>query len=105
MTPEGKVKKAIEYLLENEGEDVYVFKPVQTGYGTRTLDYLCCVRGRFLGIEAKRQKGRMVLTLNQRKAMLSILRAGGKVMKISNEDGLMALHRWLQFTREHGAYA
>lgn len=98
-TPEGKVKKAIEYLLERHGEDVYYFKPVQTGYGTRTLDYLCCVRGRFLGIEAKREKGRMVLTLNQRKTMLAILKAGGKVMKISNEDGLMALYHWLERTR------
>ena len=27
--------------------------PVQTGYGKTTVDFLCCVKGRFVAIETK----------------------------------------------------
>ncbi len=51
MTPEGKVKKEIKAYLDSLG--AYYFMPVQTGYGAKTIDFLCCVRGQFVGIEAK----------------------------------------------------
>lgn len=51
-TPEGKVKKQIREYLDEIG--AYRFMPVQMGMGARTLDILCCVQGRFIGIEVKR---------------------------------------------------
>lgn len=51
MTPEGKVKKKISKLLEQY--KAYYFMPVQTGYGKKTVDYLVCYKGHFIGIEAK----------------------------------------------------
>lgn len=51
MTPEGQVKKECRALLDTLG---YRFSPVQTGYGKRTLDDLCCIKGRFVTIEYKR---------------------------------------------------
>lgn len=62
-TPEGAVKKDVRTYLDALG--AYTFMPVQMGYGTRTIDYLCCVpaiitpsmvgrtMGCFVGIEAK----------------------------------------------------
>lgn len=52
QTPEGKVKKEIKEYLDSIG--AYYFMPVQMGMGVRgTPDFLCCVRGRFVAIEAK----------------------------------------------------
>lgn len=51
MTPEGKVKKEIKQYLDSIG--AYYFMPVQMGYGAKTLDFLCCIKGRFVAIEAK----------------------------------------------------
>jgi len=52
MTPEGVVKKQIRDWLKSVG--AYVFSPVQMGIGSRTLDLLCCIKGRFVAIEVKR---------------------------------------------------
>lgn len=51
MTPEGKVKAKIVRLLKKY--DAYYFMPVQTGYGSPTLDFLGFIRGRGFAIEAK----------------------------------------------------
>lgn len=51
MTPEGKVKKEIKAYLDSIG--AYYFMPVQSGYGMKTLDFLCCSHGWFIAIEAK----------------------------------------------------
>lgn len=51
-TPEGKVKKEIKEWLDGMG--AYWFMPVQSGYGINgTPDLICCLHGRFLGIETK----------------------------------------------------
>ncbi len=52
MTPEAKVKKEIKAYLTSIG--AYFFMPVQTGLGVKSIDFLCCIRGKFVGIEAKR---------------------------------------------------
>jgi hypothetical protein len=57
MTPEGRVKKEVSKYLKDHG--IYYFMPVQTGYGATTLDYLCCWRGRFVGIECKAGKNKL----------------------------------------------
>ena len=51
MTPEGAVKKEIKEGLTARG--IYFFMPVQSGYGKRAVDFICCWQGRFLAIEAK----------------------------------------------------
>ena len=50
-TPEGNPKAEIKAWLKEQG--AYVFSPVQTGYGKRTLDLLVCWEGLFVGIEVK----------------------------------------------------
>jgi hypothetical protein len=50
MTPEGRVKREIKIWLKEQG--AYVFSPVQTGMGARTLDLLVCWKG-FIAIEVK----------------------------------------------------
>lgn len=58
-TPEGRLKDSIKLYLKQLG--CYQFMPVQTGYGTQSVDFLCCVPtmhnggrvGRFLAIETK----------------------------------------------------
>jgi len=52
-TPEGKLKAYARKRLRALG--AYVFSPVQMGYGSTTLDDLCCWQGRFVGIEYKQQ--------------------------------------------------
>jgi hypothetical protein len=46
-TPEGRVKRRVSQILKR-AEKCYYFMPVQTGYGSPTLDYLGCSRGRAL---------------------------------------------------------
>jgi len=51
-TEESKVKKRIDDTLKAHG--AYYHKPVQSGFGSPTLDYVGCYRGRFYAIEAKK---------------------------------------------------
>ena len=51
-TPEGKVKRYVTNILKR-ADAVYYFMPVQTGYGSPTLDYLGSSRGRSFAIETK----------------------------------------------------
>jgi hypothetical protein len=51
MTPEGKLKAAVKAYLDEHG--AYYFMPVQMGFGASTVDFLCCVQGRFVAIETK----------------------------------------------------
>lgn len=52
MTPEGKVKVKVKRIL-NLYENMYYFMPVQTGYGSPTLDILGFHDGRGFAIETK----------------------------------------------------
>lgn len=52
-TPEGEVKDAVKLWLETEG--AYFFMPVQWGMGKRSIDFLVCLDGIFVGIETKRE--------------------------------------------------
>ena len=51
MTPEGKVKAKVKRLLARY--PVYSHWPVQTGYGSPTLDCIVCAAGHFFAIETK----------------------------------------------------
>ncbi|MFA5897732.1 MAG: hypothetical protein WC829_01335 [Hyphomicrobium sp.] len=72
-TPEGFVKDKVRKYLKSIG--AYRFSPVQVGLGAATLDDLCCIGGRFVGIEYKRE-GKLP-TPRQRLTMTEMRRAGG----------------------------
>lgn len=73
MTPEGKVKKEIKQYLDSIG--AYYFMPVQMGYGAKTVDFLVCVNGAFVAIEAKRP-GKDA-TAFQKQTIAQVENAGG----------------------------
>ena len=50
-TPEGKIKDQVKAFLKERG--AWFFMPVPTGYGTPTLDFIGCYKGRFFAIETK----------------------------------------------------
>ena len=75
MTPEGLVKQ--EIVAELRKLEAYIFMPVQTGFGERTVDILCCVKGRFVAIECKRADGPGKLTAHQAMVIGKVLDAGG----------------------------
>lgn len=52
MTPEATIKSKIRAFLVDDMK-AYYFAPVQMGMGVATLDILCCIKGRFVGIEVK----------------------------------------------------
>ena len=72
-TPEARVKDAVRKWLKTIG--AYRFGPTQMGYGTQTLDDLCCIFGLFFAIEykasGKKPTPRQLLT------MTAIEHAGG----------------------------
>jgi hypothetical protein len=90
-TPEGRIKFKINKLLRSY-ENLYYFMPVPSGYGATTVDYLCCYRGHFFGIEAK-APGK-VPTPRQDYVLEQIRLAGGSTFVIAGEadlDGLIVL--------------
>lgn len=74
MTPEKLVAHPSDLWLKSLG--AYVFKPVNMGYGTNTIDRLCCIRGLFVGIEYKRE-GVFSATPAQNLVIKQIHDAGG----------------------------
>jgi hypothetical protein len=93
---ERDVKKRVSALLSlaMEHEPLYVWMPVVTGFGKRSLDYICCVRGQFLAIETK-ATGEW-LRPDQRQRARDILKSGAKVFIISGPDGYGALENYLE---------
>lgn len=88
-TPEGKIKDKVKAYLDSIG--AYYFMPVQMGYGKRTLDFLCCVRGYFVAIETKRPGSDM--SPFQKRIRHDIESADGVVWRINNDDELEEFKR------------
>ena len=83
-TPEAKVKNKIKAILKSH--NVYYAMPMGTGFGNSGVpDFLCCVNGKFVAIEAKAGKG--VATALQLKNLGEINKAGGYTC-IINETNL-----------------
>lgn len=83
-TPEAKVKAKIKAILK--AHNVYYAMPIGTGYGNSGVpDFLCCVNGKFVAIEAKAGKG--MATALQLKNLGEINKAGGYTC-IINETNL-----------------
>lgn len=87
-TPEGKVKRAIKKVLDDLG--VYYHMPVQNGMGKPTLDFICCVGGVYVVIEAKAPGA--IPTRRQEALMKEIRASGGCTFWISEvaEVGLLS---------------
>jgi hypothetical protein len=83
-TPEGIVKQDIKRGLDSIGAHYYA--PVVVGYGKRTVDFPgVCYRGRFIAIEAKREEGGHLTTI-QRRYLDSVMKAGGIAIVARNWD-------------------
>ena len=94
-TPESKVKAKIKAILK--ANDAYYAMPIGTGYGNSGVpDFLCCVNGLFLAIEAKAGKG--TTTALQEKNLQNIKAAGGTATVI-NEDTIDYLEKLIQLMK------
>src|SRR5580765_901231 len=93
---EKDVKRRVSALLSlaMEHAPLYVWMPVVTALGKRSLDYICCIDGQFVAIETK-ATGEW-LRPAQRERAREMFRAGGKVFIISGPDGYGALERYLE---------
>jgi hypothetical protein len=108
VTPEGRIKKLVDFVLEKlsialeeTDQELYIHKPVPVGYGKRnTLDFHLCLAGHFIAIECK-APGEW-LTPMQRQSCRALYRAGATVFIISGPDGIAALERW--FERNESRY-
>lgn len=95
-TPEAKVKAKIRAALKER--NIYYAMPIGSGYGNAGVpDFLCCVNGRFLGIEAKANGGKP--TALQEKNMRDIRAAGGTALVV-DETNLNAMIELLQKLQE-----
>lgn len=92
-TPEGKIKAKVRALLKRYA-GLYVFMPVQTGFGLRTVDYLICFRGLYLAIETK-APGKEPTKL-QAVTIGEIAAAGGQVFVVDGDETLAELASWLE---------
>ncbi|HEX8838232.1 MAG TPA: hypothetical protein VF748_14920 [Candidatus Acidoferrum sp.] len=93
MTPEGLTKQEIKKLLDSYGDALYYFMPVQSGYGTRTIDFLICFRGRFIAVEAKREGARAARF--QQRILDGISKAGGLAFCVDTAEELKTVFAWL----------
>jgi hypothetical protein len=93
MTPEGKVKRKVSKLLLAT-DQCYYFMPVQSGYGTSTLDYLGSHCGHAFAIETKAPGKKP--TKRQEIIIREMEKAGIVVFIIDGETlGLQPLKDWL----------
>lgn len=92
MTPEAKVKLVVKDLLRKAG--AYQFWPVQSGYGSFTVDCLGSHHGAFFAIETK-APGKKA-TERQQATLAEITAAGGTCFVIDGDMG--ELTQWLSRT-------
>ena len=90
-TPEAVVKAQVKKLLTEHG--AYYHMPVQNGMGAPSLDFICCHRGCYFGIETK--AGNKKPTPRQENTMNQIRLAGGLAFLVNEVEGLDELREWL----------
>ena len=92
MTPEGKVKERIKQILKEL--NVWFFMPPANGYGRAGIpDFVGCLRGRFIAIEAKAGKGKT--TALQDREIERINSSGGYAVVV-NEHNIDDLKKTLE---------
>jgi len=93
QTPEGKVKDKIKKILK--AHNIYFAMPMGTGYGNAGVpDFLCCVKGQFLAIEAKADMNSKITAL-QLKQGQEIEASGGSFWVVHAEN-LHLFETWLK---------
>ena len=90
-TPEGKVKVKVKAVLKKYG--AYWHCPVQNGMGAPSLDFICCIRGRYFAVETKAANKQP--TPRQETTIAEIQRAGGKAFVVNEVTGTDLLEQWL----------
>jgi penicillin-binding protein-related factor A (putative recombinase) len=94
MTPEGIIKRRLDHRLKELG--VWHFKPASGAFGRAGIpDYILCVRGRFVGIEAKADKTKKPTDL-QAQCMAKIEEAGGKCFVVYSTDTISKAVRFIK---------
>ena len=97
-TPEALVKKKIRAILDAHG--VYYAMPIGTGYGNSGVpDFLCCVGGFFLAIEAKAGKGK---TTALQDAHIQRIKDTRGIALVINETNLPVLEHTIQACEDIG---
>lgn len=91
MTPEAKVKAQIRAYLKEIG--AFYVQPIGSGFGSASLDFFVCWRGRFIAIEAKREGG--VPTPRQKAIMKEVQEAGGRAFVADSLDLLKSLMEYV----------
>jgi hypothetical protein len=87
---EKHVKEDVRQVLKAHG--IWYFQPVSNGMGVQGIpDFICCWRGRFLGIETKAPGQRDRTTANQKRILALIDTAGGLALVIDDVAQLEAL--------------
>lgn len=104
-TPEGKVKNKIRALFEQvaarSNGKLWYCMPMGQMYGKRGVpDFLVCVSGEFLAVEAKAEKGK--LSAMQKFELKRIADAYGYTF-VAYPDNLETLERMLGELAEYGA--
>lgn len=95
-TPEAKVKAKIKKIFAKHG--VYYAMPIGSGFGNAGVpDFLCCVKGRFLAVEAKANGGKP--TELQKKNLREISEAGG-VSLVIDENNIACLELVIETIKE-----
>jgi hypothetical protein len=91
-TPEGKVKDKIKKILK--AHNIYYAMPHGSGFGNAGVpDFLCCVKGKFIAIEAKANGG--IPTALQNRQLDDIEMAGGTAWVVS-EGNLEMFEIWVK---------
>lgn len=86
-TPEGRLKDQIKNFLKTMNPPVHWRMPVTMGYGSPCLDFVCCIKGRFVSIETK-APGKAP-TAQQLRTMKEISDSGGAAFWCSTFDGFL----------------
>jgi hypothetical protein len=93
MTPEGKIKKKISALLKEMG--VFYIMPIGGAYSAKGVsDYVACINGHFVAIEAKAD-GSKRLTALQKKFLVDVYSHNGSIFTVYDDDTLDELREVL----------
>jgi|TARA_E500000331_G_C17266777_1_gene717468 hypothetical protein len=93
-TPEGRVKKALDKMLKEEG--VWSYSPQAGPFGSAGIpDRVAIVSGRFVGIEAKANNKKKPTPL-QLRCMSDIEDAGGKCFVVCDAETIATVRRFIR---------
>lgn len=85
-TPEGLLKYKVKNYL-NALARSYYYMPVAAGFGKQSVDFLCCINGRFVAIETK-APGKAA-TPRQALCTREVIAAGGAAFECDSYEGFL----------------